>query len=224
LVNEQGTVVERHSYDAWGRERNATNWSSYTVATGRLDRGYTTHEHLREFGLINMNGRVYDPILGRMLSPDNYVQDPFNSQNYNRYGYCYNNPLKYTDPSGDFLFIYPDFGFSRNGGFNFSITIGIGIPDIFSFQFTIGGGNGGFQASVGVSVGGSNAYIGYGAKGGFMAGVGFSIFSLPNGLPSGFNSNITNFGINYSEKGGESFDIFGVQVSEGGLIFDPSIG
>jgi len=101
LVNEQGTVVERHSYDAWGRERNPADWNSYTVTAGLLDRGYTTHEYLREFGLINMNGRVYDPILGRMLSPDNEVQDPFDSQNLNRYTYCLNNPLLYTDPTGN---------------------------------------------------------------------------------------------------------------------------
>jgi RHS repeat-associated protein len=55
-------------------------------------------------GLINMNGRVYDPILGRMLSPDNYVQASNNTQSYNRYSYCWNNPLKYTDPSGDIIF------------------------------------------------------------------------------------------------------------------------
>ena len=40
---------------------------------------------------------------GRMLSPDNYVQDPNNPNNYNRYAYCMNNPLKYTDPSGEFF-------------------------------------------------------------------------------------------------------------------------
>ncbi len=48
-----------------------------------------------------MNGRLYDPILGCFLSPDNYVQQPDNSQNFNRYSYCLNNPLKYTDPSGE---------------------------------------------------------------------------------------------------------------------------
>jgi RHS repeat-associated protein len=64
-------------------------------------RGYTFHEHLPEFGLINMNGRMYDPILGRMLSPDNYVQAPNSSQSYNRYSYVMNNPLKYNDPSGE---------------------------------------------------------------------------------------------------------------------------
>ena len=64
-------------------------------------RGYTFHEHLEMVGLINMNGRVYDPILGRMLSPDNLVPDAANTQGYNRYSYCYNNPLKYTDPDGN---------------------------------------------------------------------------------------------------------------------------
>jgi len=48
-----------------------------------------------------MNGRMYDPRLGRFLSPDPFVQAPSNPQNYNRYSYCLNNPLKYTDPEGD---------------------------------------------------------------------------------------------------------------------------
>ncbi len=64
-----------------------------------LDRGYTGHEHLEDIGLIHMNGRLYDPILHRFLAPVNYVQDPFNTQNFNRYGYVLNNPY-YTNPSG----------------------------------------------------------------------------------------------------------------------------
>ncbi|HRB70453.1 MAG TPA: RHS repeat-associated core domain-containing protein, partial [Flavobacterium sp.] len=68
-----------------------------------LDRGYTGHEHLQSVGIINMNGRIYDPKLHRFLSPDNHVQDPYNTQNYNRYGYCWNNPLKFTDPSGEVI-------------------------------------------------------------------------------------------------------------------------
>ncbi|WP_314263167.1 RHS repeat-associated core domain-containing protein [Hoylesella nanceiensis] len=66
------------------------------------------HEMLNEFNLINMNGRVYDPVLGRFLSPDKYVQEGDNSQNYNSYSYCLNNPLKYVDPSGD-VFVLDDF-------------------------------------------------------------------------------------------------------------------
>jgi RHS repeat-associated protein len=55
------------------------------------------------FGLINMNGRMYDPLLGRMLSPDPFVQAPTFTQSFNRYSYVWNNPLKYTDPSGYFV-------------------------------------------------------------------------------------------------------------------------
>jgi len=58
------------------------------------------HEHLDAFGIINMNGRVYDPLTAQFLSPDPFVQSPDNWVNYNRYGYCLNNPLIYSDPSG----------------------------------------------------------------------------------------------------------------------------
>jgi len=66
-----------------------------------VNRGYTGHEHLDAFGIINMNGRVYDPLTAMFFSPDPYVQAPGNWVNYNRYGYCYGNPFKYTDPSGE---------------------------------------------------------------------------------------------------------------------------
>ena len=99
-------------YDAWGRERKYTTYHYQYITTPSdyildgdtliIPRGYTGHEMLRPFGLINMNGRVYDPLTSRFLSPDNYVQDPSNPQNYNRYAYALNNPLKYTDPSGEF--------------------------------------------------------------------------------------------------------------------------
>ncbi|MCC6252954.1 MAG: hypothetical protein IT238_10880 [Bacteroidia bacterium] len=55
---------------------------------------------LNEFGLVNMNARLYDPVVGMMLSPDNYVQNPSNTQNFNRYAYCYNNLLAYIDSDG----------------------------------------------------------------------------------------------------------------------------
>ena len=58
------------------------------------------HEHLEEFNLINMNGRVYDPLLARFLNADPLLQDNTDGQNYNRYSYVLNNPTKYTDPSG----------------------------------------------------------------------------------------------------------------------------
>jgi RHS repeat-associated protein len=83
-----------------GRRRNPSDWSDYNVCSTLFDRGFTGHEHLDHFGLINMNGRVYDPFLARFLSPDPFIQAPSYTQNYNRYSYAWNNPLKYTDPSG----------------------------------------------------------------------------------------------------------------------------
>lgn len=94
VVDSDCEKVFDASYDAWGQQ-------TVTLNEIGLHRGYTGHEMLNEFGIINMNGRLYDPILGRFFSPDNYVQLPDNSQNFNRYSYCLNNPLKYTDPSGE---------------------------------------------------------------------------------------------------------------------------
>ena len=65
-----------------------------------FDRGFTGHEHISAFGLINMNGRCYDPMTSSFLSVDAYVQDPTSAQAFNRYAYCGYNPLRYTDPTG----------------------------------------------------------------------------------------------------------------------------
>jgi RHS repeat-associated protein len=104
ITNSSGSVIQELSYDAWGRLRNPTNQSAYSQGAEPepfLGRGYTGHEHLTRFGLINMNARLYDPALGRFLSPDPFVQMPDFSQSYNRYSYALNNPMRYTDPSGE---------------------------------------------------------------------------------------------------------------------------
>jgi RHS repeat-associated protein len=102
-VNTANTVVAEYSYDAWGRRRNPVDWS-YNL-TGQpaqfAGRGYTSHEDLPWFNLVNMNGRLYDPLVGRFLNADPVIQDPTNTQNYNLYSYCLNNPLKYVDVSGN---------------------------------------------------------------------------------------------------------------------------
>ena len=97
ITDSQGTILQELSYDAWGNLRNPTTWSGSFTGTPLIDRGFTGHEHLYGFGLINMNGRMYDPVMSTFLSVDSYVQDPENSQNFNRYAYCLNNPLRYTD-------------------------------------------------------------------------------------------------------------------------------
>ncbi len=103
ISNNTGAVLEKRLFDAWGSLISVQNGSSQPIANGSwlIDRGYTGHEHLQSVGLINMNGRLYDPKLHRFLQPDNNIQDPLNTQNYNRYSYVLNNPLKYTDSSGE---------------------------------------------------------------------------------------------------------------------------
>jgi RHS repeat-associated protein len=111
ISNEQGNIVEQRDYDAWGRPRNpvtlnytAANPFTHSLNTAIItSRGYTFHEHIFEFSLINMNARMYDPVTRRVISPDNYIQAPDYTQSFNRYSYCWNNPLKYTDPSGDLV-------------------------------------------------------------------------------------------------------------------------
>ena len=100
ITNNNGRVVERLSFDPWGRRRNPDTGVVGDYITGLFDRGYTGHQHLDAFTLINMNGRVFDPVIARFLSPDPFIQSPGYGQNYNRYTYALNNPLKYTDPSG----------------------------------------------------------------------------------------------------------------------------
>ena len=106
IMNSAGNILEEYNYDPWGRRRNPADWSYSNVAVPTYtNRGFTGHEHLDIFNLIDMNGRIYDSEIARFLSPDPIIQDPYNILNYNRYSYCVNNPLKYTDPSGNFFVI-----------------------------------------------------------------------------------------------------------------------
>ncbi len=107
VTNESGAVVERLSFGAFGERRVAqgtTAWqdSALALSSAETRRGFTDHEQLDDFGLVHMNGRVYDPHLGRFLSADPFVQFALSSQGYNRYTYVNNNPLSFTDPSGYF--------------------------------------------------------------------------------------------------------------------------
>ena len=129
ITDCNGAVEQELSYDAWGNRRDPDtwrrNWYNPALEEPMFDRGYTGHEHLYAFGLINMNGRCYDPMMSSFLSVDAYVQSPDNSQNFNRYSYCLNNPLKYTDPSGWVMVggMNPGNPFHDNWGQNFGEKI-----------------------------------------------------------------------------------------------------
>ena len=99
------TSIVAESFAAFGGRRRPTGTGLPTAADlakiAAVTRdGYTGHEMLDNLGLIHMNGRVYDPGLGRFLSADPYVTLPYDGQGLNRYAYVLNNPLAFTDPSG----------------------------------------------------------------------------------------------------------------------------
>lgn len=101
--DENGNLLQELSYDAWGRRRNPVTWEYYSSiyeADAINPWGFTGHEHIDIFEMVNMDGRMYDPFIGRFLSPDPFVQAPDITQGLNRYTYCLNNPLSLVDPTG----------------------------------------------------------------------------------------------------------------------------
>lgn len=94
VTDDAASIVAKYQYDAYG---NRSTISGNATATRR---GFTGHEQLVALGLVHMNGRVFDPVLGRFMSADPYVTHPTSAQGYNRYSYVRNNPLSFTDPSG----------------------------------------------------------------------------------------------------------------------------
>ena len=97
-------------FDAWGQRRNPDDAGvlaqltlTSPLHTRLTARGFTGHEMLDAAGIVHMNGRIYDPTLGRFLQPDPVIQFPDYTQGRNRYSYVLNNPLAYTDPTGYFI-------------------------------------------------------------------------------------------------------------------------
>ena len=208
VMDENGTKVFDASYDAWGKQ-------TVTLNSIGLHRGYTGHEMLSEFDIINMNqrslsrsgesnGRLYDPFLGRFFSPDNYVQMPDNSQNFNRYSYCLNNPLKYTDPSGEFwnliigaaiggIFNWASHGFQLNAK-------GLGY---FATGAVAGAVGAGLASGVNVAMAGGNFWTGAAGLAKGIASTGF-LAGAASGTSAGFAGGFIS-GAGNSWVGGSSF-------------------
>jgi RHS repeat-associated protein len=109
ITNAVGALIASENFGALG-ERRGSNWqgtpaaSDWTSIASTTRRGFTGHTMVDNLSLIHMNGRMYDPLLGRFLSPDPFIQTLAHSQALNPYTYCWNNPLKYVDPSGFSIF------------------------------------------------------------------------------------------------------------------------
>ena len=105
IVNTSDAVVQSSHFDPWGNRMSAGNWTAKQDGTNFVfRRGFTGHEHYDQFKVINMNARLYDPVIGRFFSPDPQVQNPYSTQGLNRYSYCGNNPVMHSDPTGELFF------------------------------------------------------------------------------------------------------------------------
>jgi RHS repeat-associated protein len=105
LLDLDGSLKARLSFTAFG-ERRGSSWTGtpttpdWAAIADSTRHGFTWHEHLDGINLIHMNGRVYDPLVGRFLSVDPIIGNIADSQQVNPYAYVGNRPLSYTDPTG----------------------------------------------------------------------------------------------------------------------------
>jgi len=149
ISDSSGRVLEERQFGAWG-EVDFFKTSTGSVFTNEeankafsesiLPRGFTGHEHFSEIALIHMNGRMYDPQLRRFLSPDNFIQDPYDTRGYDRFGYVWQNPLMNSDPSGELLetaFVALQLVRFISAGLNL-YNLGNNIFGGFNNQFTYG--------------------------------------------------------------------------------------
>ena len=193
IVDDAGQIVQAQSFDPWGKRR-APDYASligaawYDYDNSATTRGFTGHEQLDPVGLVHMNGRVYDPKLGRFLSADPFVQAPANTQSYNRYAYVLNNPLSYTDPTGHFFFalaaaakialtegisVYAAAGWAGAAGFADALVSGASFKDALRSGVLAGATAGAFVA------------IGPAAQGGFWTN---AVHTLKFGSVGGISS------------------------------------
>ena len=213
ITNAVKRTVQYNYFDPWGNYRPMSG-EVHPQDTGYYDdpqraelvitsnfprtlRGFTGHEHYPFFKIINMKGRLYDPVIGRFFSPDKYVANSSFTQDFNRYTYARNNPLMYVDPDGNFIWFFPTFSLSKESGLNVGFTFGVGIPGIASASANIGYSikNNDFSASIGVTAAMNTIYGSYSTQSGFSVGwvAGMTQFA---GFP--FSTNVATVGANYN--------------------------
>jgi RHS repeat-associated protein len=225
VTNQTGVVVEKRLFDAWGniakvQDGAGNNLTKLTV----LDRGYTGHEHLQGVNLIHMNGRLYDPVIHRFLQPDNFVSDSQNTQAFNRYSYVLNNPLKYSDASGELpiLVVAAIIGAIAGGAGYIAYAIQTGNWSWGGFGMAVVGG-----AAVGALTGGlggaSATSVTLSAAGNAAASSFVAAFFPAISVPVGDWSFSISPSIAFGNASGAGVS-FGVSYSDGDWSFSGGVG
>ena len=106
ILNEDGTVAARYTYDAWGKPLSITDGNGVDVSEdpnhiANLNplryRGYYWDQ---ETGLYYCQSRYYDPVTGRWINADGLVSTGQGILGNNMFAYCLNNPIGFADPTG----------------------------------------------------------------------------------------------------------------------------
>lgn len=92
-ADAQGNIVERYEYTPYGVPVPS-------VGAAPAGMGYTGHVNDPETGLVYMQARYYDPVVGRFLSIDPVTPAENPAEAFNRYWYANDNPYKYMDSDG----------------------------------------------------------------------------------------------------------------------------
>jgi len=152
LTDPSHVVQERDSYDAWGRRRNSNGTDNAACSiTSLTTRGFTGQEMMDTVCAINLNARIYDPTIARMMLADPTIPNPMNGQSYNRYSYVNNRPLSATDPTG--YWTLPGGATGTGPISNISLKYGVS-------QFG-GLGSAGAIYGIDVTLGGDSAFVAF---------------------------------------------------------------
>jgi RHS repeat-associated protein len=225
-----GSGASMIGYDPWGAIRSPSGQAADppTFASPAGNRGFTDHEVISSLGLVNMNGRIYDPTVGRFLSPDPNVQFASDLQTYNRYSYAAGNPLRYTDPTG---YVFAEFWHDAgpmvtimasaaasiacggNVGCGYAVAVGIaalnttaaiaaGVPwDAAIF-------NSSYSLMVGMGLGGAGAMIGGSSPLGTVVGG-----MIGGGLTAAVMTPITGGSLGKNLLGGAAYGALSAAIS-----------
>ncbi len=208
VTDAAGVVVDRLRYDPYGQLLQRDGGGPL------LPFGYATGELDPSSGLLYLGARYYQPRLGRFISPDVVVSDPYNPAAWSAYAYCAGNPVSRIDPSGRSFW----------GIFLASVAIVALVALMIVFPVSaavvgavlIGGVLGGVAggvaayrqggstgeivtgAFVGAAVGGWTAYIGFGLMAGAKAA---SAVGLSSGLGQSIAAGAVNGAVNGAAMG-----------------------
>ena len=212
IYNASGTQIAKYSYDAWGNCTPKTlvsnNFSTYNPIRYR---GYYFDA---ESGLYFLNARYYNPAWRRFISPDDTAYlDPDTPSGLNLYAYCNNDPVNYSDPSGNFAVSL------AIAGLIVGAVIGATIGGIAAYNAAKDNGSEGWELFGWTALG----ILGGGVLGGAIGyGIGYYWPLISSFLSSSFSFTIPTFGaVNaggaLALSGGITITVSGAQIVGGAL-------